>query len=280
MALAALPAFSVAWSQTGARPTNFEIAHKKGEPPLMIGTLIVLQSITLAPLTPEAVQASPTAAARAVTADALPDMPGPVTVTLQCMVEPNGGLSECIPADDGGTRDAATHLQRFYAAMERAKADPVLAAALTRMRFYRVRSNPGTGKPRASVLVREVVSPADRAPQTPAVGAIPRGGVKLNFEPTMNMGDFYPPDATRSETRARVSATCRILGDLSLLCRNPEVDLQPTEEVGAEQRPGMVEGFGRSTLRVLASMRADPRTATGEDSVGRELPVTIVWHLP
>jgi len=247
----------------------------------------MLQAIGATPIKPpvmlksEAIQVSPTAAARALTADALQEMSGPITVTLQCIVSADGGLEDCIPADDGGTDDPAIYLQRRYAAGERAKADPVLAAALSRTIFYKIRTDRNSSKARVSVLLREVISPADRRSHSVALGAIPRGGVKINPEPTLKVEKFYPSAALRSGAQTRVRATCLILEDLSLFCRNPEVDLPPiAAESPMWRQPTFDDAFGNATLRALASMRAESRTAAGEDSVGREVPVSMNWQLP
>jgi len=254
---------------------------------VMIGTVIILQAIAATQIKPpvmlksEAIQVSPTAAARALTADALEEMSAPVTVTLQCIVSADGSLVDCIPADDGGTDDPAIYLQRLYATGERAKADPVLAAALSRTIFYRVRADRNSSKAQVSVLVREVISPTDRAPNNAPRGAIPRGGVKINPEPSLKIDKFYPAAARRNGAQTRVSATCLILDGLSLFCRKPEVYLPGiATEAPMWRQPAFDDAFGNATLRVLASMRAESRTATGEDSIGRELPVSINWQLP
>lgn len=131
------------------------------------------------------------------------------------------------------------------------------------------------------LLIREVISPTDRPTQNPPLGVIPKGGVKIHADPKLDFDAFYPPAALRSGAQASVTATCLILSDLSLFCRKPEVNLpQFDKEPPMWRQPAFDETFRRATLLVLATMRAEPRTTTGEDSVGREASATINWRLP
>lgn len=254
----------------------------------MIVTLVLLQALTasaISPpvmLTPETTQVSPTAAARALSAEQIGQAPAtPVSVTLQCIVGPDGRLGDCIPANDGGTDNIATYRERLLSVAGQARAEPILNAALARTAFYRVRPSPGSGKRVATVLVREIVSSADKAPSDKPIGTIAKGGLEINPDPLLPSGWFYPSAALRAGAQTRVSATCRVLGDLSLFCHDPKVDLPPVAgDLPMWRMPEFDQSFDQATLRAYAAMRAKPRTATGEDSVGREVSVATNWRLP
>lgn len=120
-------------------------------------------------------QAMPSAAARAISVETVTRLPTkPVTVTVECLVRTSGMLGDCIPAEDGGTGDLKTFRQRLFATGRGAPIDPVLAAAMARTRFYRVRP-PGPAKDNVyrSVLIRMTVSPADKAPSAPRSRVLP-----------------------------------------------------------------------------------------------------------
>ena len=253
-----------------------------------IGTLAMLQAMSataIAPplmLTPTATLAAPTAAARALSLAALDAPPtAPVTITLQCLVSAAGRLGDCIPAADGGTRDAAAYRRRVIATAEQARADTMLAAALARMPFYRVAPPRPSGRATASLLVREVIAPADTAPSAAPTGTVAPGELAVAADPRVSPGDFYPPPALRSGAETRVAATCRVLDDLSLLCRDPRVDLPPLAgDPPMWRQPPFDPAFGQATLRALAAMHAASRTAAGESNVGREATLHLNWRLP
>lgn len=234
-------------------------------------------------LDPSAIRIAPTTAARALSMAAVDQLPPtPVTVTLQCLVDADGRLADCIPADDGGTGDIAVFRQRLFAGVERAKADPILAAALARTPFYRVRLSHVVNKATTSVLVREVVSAADRPPPDASRGTIGKGELRIDPDPAVSISAFYPPAALRAGAQTRVTATCRVLGDHSLLCRDPQVDLPPIvgDLLPLWRIPALDPDFGRATVRAFATMRAQPQTASGEDSIGHEVLPSIAWRLP
>lgn len=254
----------------------------------MAAILATLQAFTVSAITPPvplastATRVAPTAAARALSVAALDRLPpAPVTVALQCLASEEGQLTDCIAADGGGTSNLAVYRQRLFALPARAKADPILAAALARIPFYRVQPTRASGKATVSVLVREVVSAADQAPRGAPRGTVAKGGLGVDPEPAMTIGAFYPPAALRAGAQTRVTANCRVLGDRSLFCREPQVDLLSTSGDPPLWRvPALDPSFAQATVRVFATMRAQSRTVSGEDSAGCEVPLTIVWQLP
>jgi hypothetical protein len=250
--------------------------------------LAIAQAITSSailppvPLTPSVIRVAPTAAARALSVAALDDLPvAPRWVALQCLVGSDGALMDCVPADAGGTADLKVFRQRLAARRDRSIADPMVAAALARMPFYRILSPRAPGKATPSVLISESISLADRAPPTAPRGKIVEGGLRVDFAPGVSSAEFYPPAALRAGAQTRVTATCRVLGDHSLLCHGAEVDLPPRAGDPPLWRvPAHDADFARATLRVFATMRAQPRTVSGEDSVGRDVPLSMNWQLP
>lgn len=254
---------------------------------IAISALMILQaSLALAfalpvPLVPGITETSPTAAVRALTVAEITKLPSaPAIHTLQCWVQGGGELHMCALADDGGTTDFAVLHQRNLATIDKAKADPILAAALARMPFYRVRLSSKSKTELATVLVQEKVSAADQAPRDAPIGTIPKDGVELEPKPMSIVAGLYPDVARRTELEARVTAMCRVLSDRSLLCREPIVELtNPNPKIGQQSVDRYKRSFAHSTLKAFAAMRAKPKTKLGEGSVGREVPIAINWTL-
>lgn len=248
----------------------------------MLQALLAKAITSPEPLDAAAMQAVPSMAARAITVQDLPRLPAePVTVAIQCLVRPNNTLGDCIPADDGGTADIKVFRQRLFAGIGGTPVDPVVGAALARAQFYRVRaSSPAKRDADRSVLVRVTISSADKAPNT-ANGAVAKGDVKIDPASITDIAEFYPPPALRADARTRITATCRVLADRSLYCRDPHVDLLPGQGAAANMAmPQFDAAFGRATLLAFATMRAQSRTGSGKDSVGREGPMSLSWQLP
>lgn len=254
----------------------------------MIAILAVLDVITARAITapialaPEAIEAAPTAAARALSVETLSHLPSqPVSVDLQCVAGDDGRLAYCIPADDGGASNIQIYRQRFFSVGEREKYDPIFAAALARMEFYRIRPFPHSGDAPPTVLVREVVSAADKASSAAPLGTIVKGGVEIEPDPLFTFDSFYPASALRAEAQARVSATCRVLDDRSLFCRDPKVDPQQAgSDVPLSRASEFDVLFQNATLRVFAAMHVKVQTRAGERSIGREVPFAINWRSP
>lgn len=253
----------------------------------VISALLMLQaSFALAfappvPLVPGMTETSPTAAVRALTVSELDKLPSaPATHTLQCWVQGGGELHMCALADDGGTSDFAVLHQRNIATLDKAKADPTLAAAMARMPFYRVRLSSKSNKELASVLVQEKISAADQAPQEAPIGTIEKDGVELDPKPMSIVAGLYPDLARRIGLEARVTATCRVLSDRSLLCRDPIVEItNPNPRMTQQSIDRYERVFAVSTLKAFAAMRAQKKTKLGEESRGRDVPLAINWTL-
>ncbi len=227
-------------------------------------------------------QAMPTAAARAISVENSTSLSlEPVTVTIECLVRTSGILGDCIPAQDGGTADLKTFNRRLFATIRGGPIDPAVTAALARARFYRVRPMAPARHADRSVLIRMTVSSADKAPNSPSIARLAKGGLKIDPSSVTDVSSFYPPAARRADARTRITATCRVLTDRSLYCRDPHVDL--LDSPGAPRdasMPAFDADFGRATIQAFATMRADAHTASGEDSVGREAPLSLSWQLP
>lgn len=248
---------------------------------LMLAQLWATKIAPPVPLAQGVVLASPTAAARALSVEGIAALPAtPVTITLQCAVD-RDTLTFCIPAADGGTADTRTFWQRALSSdrAQQREADPLLDAALTRMQYYRVQPMPARPKVTPTVLIREIVSVADRAPSGPPTGISEQRALPLTTAP-FNPGDFYPASARRAGASNTIRATCRVLADLSLYCRDPQVDLPPREgPAPAWRQPEFDRNFLFATRMMLAAAHAEPVTKSGEPGVGRDVVVRIGWYI-
>lgn len=222
----------------------------------------------------------PSLAARALSVVGMTDLSTtPVTVTLQCLVLANGRMGDCVPAADGGTVDPA----RFWPRVEQTArtSSPLLRAALARTAFYRVRLARAAASAWRSVLIREVVSAADAGPSRPATETVDQTALRVVGGDMPDLAFFYPVDARRAGAQTRVAATCRVLGDHSLWCRDPRTEL--VELPGpppAWRDPAFDAAFARATLRAFAALKVRDTLAGGRDSVGREARVGLRWVLP
>lgn len=232
------------------------------------------------PLSPEEVVVAPTMAAKALSLRHLTSpISEAVTVPLQCLVMDTGALVTCVSAEDGGTADNTVFRSR---ALQVAPLGTAYDAAQNRISYYRVRTTAPAVSGMRTVLVNEVLSPSDYGPTTPPRAVVAAGMIKTEPAAVDNTGrNGYPPSALRAGAQARVTVTCRVLSDRSLLCRDPRIaDLTVKYGLDERDRELLTSVFGRATLVRLAQAHARAQTDAGEDSVGLEGPVTIIWRIP
>jgi len=188
-------------------------------------------------------------------------------------------MRDCIAADDGGTREPEVFLQRTASLQQAAAVDPLRRAALARVPFYRlppIDDKAASEKPTRSALIRETVSAADAPPTGPAAATVDKR--ELSLVPGFDPHQFYPSAALRAEVGMRVSATCRVLADHSMWCRDARIDLPPvTGDVPMRRDSSFDAAFKRATTLALATGRVRPTLASGNNSVGCEARLTIHW---
>ena len=183
----------------------------------------------------------------------------------------------CIDAKDGVVLDQKAFWPRIENLRQAAETDPLLRAARAKTAFYRLRPAP-FGKKIRSVLIRETVSLADAPPSERAGMGVDQKELAIT---EINVSAFYPPVALRAHAQTRVTATCRVLVDYSLLCRNAHVDLLPVVgDQPSSRAPTLDPMFMRATVRALSTAKVRPTLTSGGSSIGREAQFTVNWTLP
>lgn len=248
----------------------------------MIAYLIMLQAGANTMAVPEqvtaaSVVATPTAAARALAVAGVTLPATPASFTFQCLVLRGNMPGNCIDAKEGVVLDQKAFWPRIENLQQATETDPLLRAARLKTAFYRLRPAP-FGKKIRSVLIRETVSLADAPPSE-------RAGVRVDQKELaiteFDISDFYPPAALRAGAQTRVTATCRVLADYSLLCRNAQVDLVPVAgDQPSSRAPTLDPMFMRATVRALSTAKVRPTLTSGGSSIGREAEFTVNWTLP
>lgn len=246
----------------------------------MIAYLIALQAgVIAAPeqVTAASVIATPTDAARALSVAGVTLPAAPVSYTFQCMVLRGDMPGNCIDAKDGIVLDQKIFWQRIEKLLQAVDTDPLLRAARAKTAFYRLRPAP-YGKRIRSVLIHETVSRADAPPSARAGAMVDSKDLVIT---ELDVSDFYPPAALRAGAQTRVTATCRVLADHSLLCRDAEVALPPVAADPPLWRvPRLDPEFARATVQALSTAKVRPTLSSGGNSVGREARFTVNWKLP
>lgn len=216
----------------------------------------------------------PSATQRAISLDGMAGPAQPVAIRLQCLVWPNGSVGGCIRAEDGGVQDLATFRTRIRG--EAAATDPWLRAAIRRAGHYRLQAVMSDAF--RSVLIDEVVAAADVPPPGAGKGLVPQGALAA-VPVGASISDYYPAEARLDGLEADMTATCRVMPDYSLWCRDARW-LTPSGASATPAEAAVADAFRRATLEALADHRARPTLPSGENSVGHEAQMVIRWRLP
>ena len=216
----------------------------------------------------------PSATERALSLDGSAAPVQPVAIRLQCLVWPNGSVGGCIRAEGGGTRDLTAFRARIE--VEAAAKDPWLRAASRRAAYYRLPAVTSDGF--RSVLIDETIAAADVPPLAGGKGLVPQRA--LAAAPVgADISAYYPALPMRAGVEADMTATCRVMPDRSLWCRDARA-LTPLGVTPGWVETEIADAFRRATLNALASYRARPTLPSGENSVGHEAQMVIRWRLP
>jgi hypothetical protein len=169
-------------------------------------------------------------------------------VTLECRVQAREGRLACASGDD-----------------------PIRLAAARLARGYRFKPIDPGGPPDAWIVTRVTV----RAAPGPQVDVDPTG--KKVLEPIVvawakipsgdDFARYYPDVYQRMELGGRVTATCRILDDLSVYC--PAV-MTPVDR----------ELFERAVRQLVLQFRSEPKLKTGQPAAGAWIGMNFVFSVP
>ncbi len=224
---------------------------------------------------------APSRSLRSATAAAVEGLPAvPVTVRFECIVgADNGAPLRCIPIE-GSARPASTSVEfeRRYAAWSSASASAPVAVALQRVLFTRVRptAEPAAPAPPILMLFTDSVGAGDVIKLGASSGTIQTSDVEMDERPDgAVLTAYYPPAALRADIEARVKATCRVMPDRKLFCRDAEL-ISPTSTM----TPEMDGDFRNATYQVFDAIRLSPLTKTGDPVVGRDVELRVSFVSP
>lgn len=238
---------------------------------------------------PEPVQAdsanilyAPTRSVRSATAAAAASLSAtPVTVRLQCTVLASRGQPiSCIPLDAGAKPvTAAAELKRRRDAWVAgaASAPPATIVAMQRVMLTRVRPTAAANDPaEVQMIFNETVSAGDAVRFGDPIGIIEARDIEMDERPDPALMEaYYPIAALRGGLEARAKATCRVMPDRKLLCRDAEL-IGPD----AALTPAVAGEFRNATYQVFDSIRLSPLSKAGDPVVGREIDMRISFVLP
>lgn len=207
----------------------------------------------------------------------------PVTVRLQCTVEPDTGTPvSCVPLEANAKPiTSRAELNRREAAWESgaAAAAPAVTVAIQRVRFTRIRAVPAAdGKPAAPVqmLFTETVGAGDAVKLGAPTGTLTSADLEMDERPDgALLTAYYPAQALRAGIQARIKANCRVMPDRKLFCRDAELispDAAITPEIAGE--------FRNATYQVFDAIRLAPLSKAGDPVVGRDVDMRISFVLP
>lgn len=227
---------------------------------------------------PEAIRYAPSRALISATATDVAGLPAaPETVRLECLVDAHFGEPQrCIPL--GGTaKPAATHTE-FDRRAAAWKPSPVEGVALERIKSIRL--NPMSEAPYDAakpllipILFTQTVSAGDVVTLGKPLAIMEARDAEYDERPDAALlSSYYPQRALAAGIEVRMTATCRVLPDRTLFCR----DARPA---AADPRldAAMTREFALATYQVLASVRLLPLTKSGDPVVGREVEMRIAF---
>jgi hypothetical protein len=264
----------------GARPKGNAL-HMIILPLLLAPILAGLQT---APATPPTAEAStivyaPSRSLRSATAAAATGLPAtPVTIRFECLVLDSGAPVRCLPLEGGAKpTPSVDEFEKRYIAWPRVSAIAPVAVALQRVLFTRVRPlvEPGKNAPPVLMLFSDTVSAGDVVTLGKSGGDLAIGDIEMDERPDAAvLTAYYPPAAIREGISARTSATCRVMPDRKLFCRNAAAG--PDSSI----TPDMAADFANATYQVLDSIRLSPLSKAGDPVVGRDVEMRISFVLP
>jgi hypothetical protein len=225
----------------------------------------------------------PGASLRAATMEGLVVQPRkPVHIPIACMVLDRWGMPlTCYPADIIG---APSSWSEFF---ERGRREPstarseLTAVALIRAYSSRLRPNPNPSDaaPWRLVVLDQLISPEDAAPQPAPADQLTAIDIKFEERPSAEiLAALYPAAAMRAGAASRVTIICRIQRDRRLFCRRPP--LLPVTAFGVTNRPDLNAAFIYASFQAASLMRIAPKTLKSEKTVGRDLLLNFQWKMP
>ncbi len=252
------------------------------------------------PVDPEPVAASELImdageAVRAVTWDTLDNPPSePQQIRMACLVVPTIGVpGSCVPASLLTPGQTTTDwLELAEQAEEAARLAPpeqfaLQAVAQGRIATMRLKRRPSAGAIFEIRVFEITVSPEDSRPPFVAGEAMLLGDVGLarQIDGTL-LGTLYPPFALRYELTSKVTITCRIKKDRSLLCRDPGV-VQLDQDIPA-RLPSPLDDltlflkrdFLFATYQAASTVEVNAKDKYGRDVIGRDVIFALTWQLP
>ena len=247
--------------------------------------LMILQAIaaaaTASPEISPTFTARPTAAARALTVQGVTLPTAPITFTFECLVRDDGRIGDCIDAAAGTFTEPTLYRQRLSPQLDAGESDALRGAARARLTYYRVAPAKTNGRKKRTVLIREIVSPADAAPVGVKGELVPPTLIKIEGGAELDLEYSYPAAALRAGVQTRVGATCHVLEDHSLLCRDARTELPGLADPPPSWRdPTFDAAFEQATPRALAALKVERTLADGRESVGKETHFGLRWVLP
>jgi len=165
--------------------------------------------------------------------------------------------------------------QAFETALEEPGGDSAIRAGYERVEALRVRIGPAPqDRDRKLMLFTQVVAATDGLPPFAPAETLPERDVAFeDTEAGFTTSRLYPETALRNDDRATVSATCRVLADRSLLCRDAEVS--PLSRAP----PRAARLFVLATYQLTSVRKIAPLSRDGRPVAGRDVRLTISWRL-
>lgn len=221
---------------------------------------------------------APSRALISATATGVDGLPAaPTSVRLQCMVEVHLGEPQSCIALSGAAKPAVTRAE-FDKRAAAWTPTTVEKVALERTRSTRLTPNTETPYDAAKpvlvpMLFSQTVSAADVVTLGKPLATMEARDVEYDERPDSDLlSSYYPGRAFSAGIEVRMSATCRVMPDRTLFCRNAH-PATPDSRLDA----AMTRDFALATYQVLAAVRLLPLTKAGDPIVGREVEMRIAF---
>lgn len=221
---------------------------------------------------------APSRALISATATGVDGLPAtPTLVRLQCLVEVHLGEPERCIALSGAAKPAVTRAEFDKRAAAWAPT-PVEKVALERTRSTRILPNTETPYVAAQpvlvpMLFTQTVSATDAVTLGKPVATMEARDVEYDERPDSDLlSSYYPARAFSAGIEVRMTATCRVLPDRTLFCRDAR-PASPDSRLDA----AMTREFALATYQVLGAVRLLPLTKAGDPIVGREVEMRIAF---
>lgn len=234
------------------------------------------ESVTV---TDQAIRYAPSRSLISATVEGVTGLPdSPVTVRLQCLVDVHFGDSHrCIPLN--GTARPAVTRSEFDKRAGAWVATPVERVALERVRATRILptapvEEADLTKPKlAPMIFTHTISARDVVTLGPVDAKMKMEARDIEYDERPDgilLSAYYPQRALDAKIDVRMVATCRVLPDRTLFCRN-------ARPATADSRldAALTREFALATYQVLSAVRLMALTKAGEPVVGREVEMRI-----